>query len=179
MLTFANPYARVTMSQNCFLYGKCLEMSRYIDLLQSWSGTRRMLKNAEVSRSIMGRITAAGSGKPGQGERIGSSCPPSSRTTVGPAASLPWPGPWVLRLAPALSWALSGAPGREDHRLRQQPGPGSGCPAPSKEDKNSVAFHDGIPGNPDQSVGVQHYSTFFREVVPKTDTPRFPLAPDK
>ena len=48
--------------------------------------------------------------------------PPSSRTMVGPAASRPWPGPWVLRLAPAMPWALSGAPGRQDRRLRQQPG---------------------------------------------------------
>jgi len=31
-------------------------------------------------------------------------------------------GAGVLPLAPAPSWALSGAPGREDHRLRQRPG---------------------------------------------------------
>ena len=42
--------------------------------------------------------------------------PPSSGATVGPAASRPWPGPWVLRLAPAMPWALSGASGREDRR---------------------------------------------------------------
>ena len=107
MLTFANPYARVTMSQNCFLYGKCLEMSRYIDLLQSWSGTRRMLKNAEVSRSIMGRITAAGSGKPGQGEQLpalqqdhgGPCCLPALAGALGPSSGSgsvlgPLRGPW-------------------------------------------------------------------------------------
>ena len=86
----------------------------------------------KVFRSIMvGIVTASGSGEPGQGERIGSSCPPSSRTTVGPAASRPWPGPWVLRLAPAMPWSLSGAPGRKDQRHRQRPGPGSGRTAPS------------------------------------------------
>ena len=56
-------------------------------------------------------------------------CPPA-----GPRWALLPPGlagAWVLRLAPAIPWALSGAPGREDRRLRQRPGPGSGWTAPS------------------------------------------------
>ena len=78
----------------------------------------------KVFRSIMvGIVTASGSRKPGQGERIGEDAPPSSGATVAPAASRPWPGSLALPLAPAPSWALSGAPGRQDRRLRQRPGP--------------------------------------------------------
>ena len=154
-----------------------------------------------VDRSIMGRIaTTTGSGEPGQGERIGSSCRPPAgprwallppgpgrgpgsfvwlrlcpgpspellgvriaamgRITIavsdqearakgsgtperGAAAALrqghggAWVppsfgrGPGSFLLAPAMPWALSGAPGREDHRHRQRPGSqgkGSGTP---------------------------------------------------
>ena len=49
-------------------------------------------------------------------------CRPPSGPLWAPAASWLCPGCWVLPLAPAPSWALSGAPGREDRRHRQQPG---------------------------------------------------------
>ena len=67
--------------------------------------------------------------------------PPSSRTTVGPAASRPWPGPWVLRLAPAMPWALSGAPGREDRRLQQQGARAGGAGHPNGSPAAAVLPH--------------------------------------